>query len=75
MQEVIEACSLRHDLDVLPQGENTEIGEKGINLSGALSDLDTVAFTLSYTLCCIGGQKVRGFQETFGTARLNLIHT
>ncbi len=33
-REVIRACSLEHDLDVLPHGEDTEIGEKGINLSG-----------------------------------------
>jgi hypothetical protein len=31
---VIQACSLEHDLDMLPHGEHTEIGEKGINLSG-----------------------------------------
>ena len=34
-REVIRACSLEHDLEVLPNGEETEIGEKGINLSGA----------------------------------------
>ena len=33
-RDVVKACSLEHDLTVLPQGENTEIGEKGINLSG-----------------------------------------
>ncbi|KAF9447357.1 multidrug resistance-associated ABC transporter [Macrolepiota fuliginosa MF-IS2] len=33
-REVIKACSLEHDLEVLPNGEETEIGEKGINLSG-----------------------------------------
>ncbi|TFK36263.1 multidrug resistance-associated ABC transporter [Crucibulum laeve] len=33
-REVIRTCNLEHDLEVLPQGENTEIGEKGINLSG-----------------------------------------
>ncbi|KIM43822.1 hypothetical protein M413DRAFT_434825 [Hebeloma cylindrosporum] len=33
-REVIRACNLEHDLEVLPHGENTEIGEKGINLSG-----------------------------------------
>ncbi|KAF9473172.1 P-loop containing nucleoside triphosphate hydrolase protein [Pholiota conissans] len=32
--EVIHACGLEHDLQVLSHGENTEIGEKGINLSG-----------------------------------------
>lgn len=33
-REVIRSCSLEHDLEVLPHGEDTEIGEKGINLSG-----------------------------------------
>ena len=30
----IEACALRSDIDILPGGDQTEIGEKGINLSG-----------------------------------------
>ncbi|KAJ7100917.1 multidrug resistance-associated ABC transporter [Mycena belliarum] len=33
-RRVLRACSLDHDLEVLPHGEETEIGEKGINLSG-----------------------------------------
>ena len=32
--EVIKACSLEADLDMLPAGEDTEIGERGINISG-----------------------------------------
>ncbi|KAJ2656945.1 hypothetical protein IWW48_004768 [Coemansia sp. RSA 1200] len=32
--KVIDACALRPDLGVLPSGDMTEIGEKGINLSG-----------------------------------------
>ena len=32
--EVIEACALLDDLAVLPAGDMTEIGERGINLSG-----------------------------------------
>uniref|UniRef100_A0A4W3JB18 ATP-binding cassette, sub-family C (CFTR/MRP), member 9 n=1 Tax=Callorhinchus milii TaxID=7868 RepID=A0A4W3JB18_CALMI len=31
---VIEACSLQPDIDLLPFGDQTEIGERGINLSG-----------------------------------------
>ena len=30
----IEACQLERDLEILPAGDATEIGEKGINLSG-----------------------------------------
>ncbi|KAI3898766.1 hypothetical protein MKW92_032186 [Papaver armeniacum] len=32
--KVLEACSLEKDLDVLPFGDQTIIGERGINLSG-----------------------------------------
>uniref|UniRef100_A0A1Q3FS39 ABC-type glutathione-S-conjugate transporter n=2 Tax=Culex tarsalis TaxID=7177 RepID=A0A1Q3FS39_CULTA len=33
-QKVIAACALKPDLEMLPGGDQTEIGEKGINLSG-----------------------------------------
>ncbi|KAF9207605.1 Canalicular multispecific organic anion transporter 2 [Haplosporangium sp. Z 27] len=33
-QRVLHACSLLQDLDMLPAGDQTEIGERGINLSG-----------------------------------------
>lgn len=33
-QSVLEACALVQDLAILPGGDQTEIGEKGINLSG-----------------------------------------
>ncbi|EJD40251.1 cadmium ion transporter [Auricularia subglabra TFB-10046 SS5] len=33
-QQVIKTCSLQQDLDMLQYGDRTEIGEKGINLSG-----------------------------------------
>ena len=34
---VVNACSLSPDFRVLPGGDLTEIGEKGINLSGGRS--------------------------------------
>ena len=33
-EQVLHVCALTQDLDVLPAGDETEIGEKGINLSG-----------------------------------------
>ena len=30
----MEACCLKPDIPILPAGDATEIGEKGINLSG-----------------------------------------
>ena len=33
-QQVVQACALIDDLNILPAGDMTEIGERGINLSG-----------------------------------------
>lgn len=33
-EKVVEACALKPDFEMLPAGDQTEIGEKGINLSG-----------------------------------------
>jgi ATP-binding cassette subfamily C (CFTR/MRP) protein 1 len=33
-EKTIDACALRQDIEMLPGGDMTEIGEKGINLSG-----------------------------------------
>ncbi|KAG9466704.1 hypothetical protein GDO78_016239 [Eleutherodactylus coqui] len=33
-EKVLEACALRPDLELLPHGDQTEIGERGVNLSG-----------------------------------------
>lgn len=33
-KETVDACALRSDLEILPSGDETEIGENGVNLSG-----------------------------------------
>ncbi|KAI4552348.1 hypothetical protein MJT46_016999 [Ovis ammon polii x Ovis aries] len=33
-KEVLEACALNEDLSILPAGDQTEVGEKGVTLSG-----------------------------------------
>lgn len=33
-EKILEVCSLEDDLKILPAGDRTEIGERGINLSG-----------------------------------------
>ena len=33
-KRALDVCALKHDLDLLPHGDMTEVGEKGITLSG-----------------------------------------
>ncbi|OKL59922.1 hypothetical protein UA08_04651 [Talaromyces atroroseus] len=44
--EVIEACRLTHDFDYLPDGDQTQIGSRGINLSGGQRQRVTLARAL-----------------------------
>ena len=38
---VLDAAQLRSDLKTLPHGDLTEIGDRGLNLSGGLNDVTT----------------------------------
>ena len=51
LHDIIKACCLEHDLEMLPNGEDTEIGEKGINLSGgSLHIVQHVRIMLTYNV-------------------------
>lgn len=39
LRAVVRACALERDLEILPDGQETFVGERGISLSGALASL------------------------------------
>lgn len=58
---IVKACCLERDLEMLPYGEKTEIGEKGINLSGTFPAVHLCAVCAAVSSpfsVMLGGQKV-----------------
>jgi ABC-type multidrug transport system fused ATPase/permease subunit len=52
-ERVVEACALLDDLAVLPAGDATEIGERGINLSGGQKVREDDRLVRHFTACCL----------------------
>jgi ATP-binding cassette subfamily C (CFTR/MRP) protein 1 len=51
-RRALDASALRHDLDLLPNGDMTEIGEKGVTLSGGMpSPRDLGRESISWRAC------------------------
>ena len=44
-QQVLHACALERDLELLPDGDETFVGERGISLSGQFRDTDFYSFS------------------------------
>ena len=54
---VVTACALTEDLAMLPWGDLTEIGERGVNLSGQQISLLTATYCLSILQLCTVASK------------------
>ncbi|KAG6916304.1 hypothetical protein DXG01_007461 [Tephrocybe rancida] len=62
-REVIKACHLEHDLEMLPHGERTQIGEKGINLSARAAYSDSEIVLLDDPLSAVDAYVGRGILD------------
>lgn len=51
--QVIDACALAPDLDILPNGDQTEIGERGITVSGGQKQRLNIARAIYFDAECV----------------------
>ena len=71
-QSVVSCCALNPDLDQFPNGDGTELGERGINISGPLCM--SLPDSRSRNRCA-GGQKARVAlaRAAYSRADINLL--
>lgn len=57
--ETVFACALEDDLEALPEGDETRVGEQGLSMSGCVRSLSPIVYAAYPNVCACSGQKQR----------------